>query len=319
MAKEADPNKRPLIVKKVKKVAGGHHGGAWKVAYADFVTAMMAFFLLLWLLSTSSKNTLEGIAEYFTPTTGVKDSMGIGFKGGQTDALQGAAKSNMAEPGVVSGRQPNGAVAENPDKPAPESTQADDNLFEQGASAATQAISKDKTLQNYQENIVVEQTPEGLRITVSDTDRHPMFKAGLAELTGEGELMLAALAGILQRMPNYMTITGHTDASPAEAGAKNYTKWELSTDRAQAARRYLERVGLGEERAQRVVGMADRELLTPAEPRSPRNRRIVLLMLRGHILIPDPVAAALPKAAGEGEAPAAPAVSDVAVPSPAAP
>lgn len=309
---EADPNKRPIIIKKIKKTGGGHHGGAWKVAYADFVTAMMAFFLLLWLLASSSKATLEGIAEYFTPTTGIKDSQGIGFKGGLSDAISGTARSNMAMPGVVVGRAPSGAVADNPERPSPTDSNMDDNLFAKGASALTQSIHEEQALQAYQANIGVEQTSEGLRVTISDSDKYPMFEPGKPQLSAHGEAVLGAMAALLERMPNYMTIIGHTDASPIEAGTKDYSAWELSSDRAQAARRYLVRAGLGADRFKRVIGMADRELLVPSEPRSPRNRRIALIMLRGHMLIPDTAVPAT-------EAPAAPAAEPVAeAPAPAA-
>jgi chemotaxis protein MotB len=289
-----DPSKRPIIVKKIKKGGGGHHGGAWKVAYADFVTAMMAFFLLLWLLSTSSKATLEGIAEYFTPTTGVKDSQGIGFKGGLGDVMVGVGKP-MSQPGLVSGAAPMGEVPDNQDRPSPEDAKKDDNLFEEGATAVTQAVAQDKTLQAYRDNLRLEQTAEGLRISVSDSDKMSMFETGKATLTPEGEKILARLAPIVQRMPNYLALTGNTDGSPAELGRAGYTNWELSTDRAQTARRFLEKEGVEPERTKRVVGMADRELIVPAEPRNPRNRRIVLLMLRGeHMMIPD---GAVPEAA----------------------
>lgn len=281
-------DKRPIIVKKVKKVAGGHHGGAWKVAYADFVTAMMAFFLLLWLLSTSSKATLEGVAQYFTPTTGVRDSKGIGFDGGLSDSPVGSAKSNMSQPGVVTGRSPSGEIADNPDHKAPTESNQDDNLFKEGASALTQAFTQNKVLQPYQDNINVEQTTEGLKIDITDTDKYAMFNVGTDTLTEHGQIILAKMGDILKRMPNYMSISGHTDGSPQEAGRADYGNWELSSDRAQAARRYLAKSGMEAERFKRIVGLADKEMLIPSEPRSPRNRRITLIMLRGsHILIPD--------------------------------
>jgi chemotaxis protein MotB len=288
MADKKDDKKRPIIIKKVIKKGGGHHGGAWKVAYADFVTAMMAFFLLLWLLSTSSKATLEGISEYFTPTTGVKDSQGIGFKGGTSATVNGTSKSNMSQPGVITGTTPSGAVAENEEKKAPEESDQDDNLFKEGATAVTQAFSQDKALQAYQENIQVQETPEGLRIDITDSDKYPMFDQGTPNLTSHGQIILGKMASILKRMPNYLSITGHTDGSPVESGKADYTNWELSSDRAQAARRFLLKSGMEPERPKRIVGMADKEMLVPSEPRSPKNRRITLVMLRGsHILIPD--------------------------------
>lgn len=289
---------RPIIVKKVKKVAGGHHGGAWKVAYADFVTAMMAFFLLLWLLSTSSKATLEGLSEYFTPTQGIKDSQGIGFKGGISADVDGTAKSTKSQPGVVTGQTPSGVVADNPDIKSDTESEAEDNLFRDGGKAVDQAFTQDKELSQYQENISTTQTPEGLRIDITDTDKYAMFDRGNAELTEHGQKIMARIVTIIKKMPNYMAIYGHTDASPTEAGKQNYTNWELSSDRAQAARRFMLKSGMEPERPKKIIGMADKELFTPNEPRGPKNRRISIVLMRGsHILIPD---AAIP-APSEGQ------------------
>jgi chemotaxis protein MotB len=289
--KDSKDDKRPII-KKIKKVqGGGHHGGAWKVAYADFVTAMMAFFLLLWLLSTSSKATLDGIAEFFTPTIGITGSQGIGFKGGASATATGTAKSTMAPPGVVTGANPSGAVSRAPDQQSPAEGEQEDNLFRRGGESVQQMLVQDPELQDYHDNVSVEMTPEGLKIDLMDSEKYPMFEPARANLTAHGEKLLARMLPIIRRMPNYMSITGHTDGSPAEAGnPTGYTNWELSADRANAARRFLMREGMEPERAKKVVGMADTELLMPSEPRSPRNRRISIVMLRGsHILLPaDP-------------------------------
>ncbi|MEJ0009330.1 MAG: flagellar motor protein MotB [Alphaproteobacteria bacterium] len=288
--KKDDENKRPIIVKKVKKVAGGHHGGAWKVAYADFVTAMMAFFLLLWLLSTSSKATLDGIAEFFTPTVGIRGAQGIGFKGG-VSATPGTSKAVTSNPGVVSGSNPTGVAPESTPNTAPIESNQDDNLFKQGATALHQAFTADQASAQYSDNISVEQTPDGLKIDMIDSDKYAMFDANSPNLTPHGEAVLSRMAGIIKKMPNYITITGHTDGSPVEAGKPGYTNWELSVDRANAARRYLVKAGIEPERAVKVVGMADKELLVPTEPRNPRNRRISIVLLKGsHLLIPPDTA-----------------------------
>lgn len=301
-----DDGKRPIIIKKIKKGGHGHHGGAWKVAYADFVTAMMAFFLLLWLLSSASKETLQGLSEYFTPTQGIKDQAGIGFDGGMTPNETGISKSNMSNPAITSGHTPSGVVPDDPDSQSKEESDAEDNLFKAGATAIEQAVSQDSALHQYADNISVSQTPEGLRIDVTDSDKYAMFERGGAALTEHGRLVLSRMAGLIKKMPNYMSITGHTDASPAETGSKDYTNWELSADRAQTARRFLLNSGIEAERPKRVTGMADKELFVPSEPRGPKNRRISIVMLRGsHILIPD---AATPlggiPAPGESAAPA---------------
>ena len=309
MAGKKDDGKRPIIIKKIKKSGGGHHGGAWKVAYADFVTAMMAFFLLLWLLSTSSKETLQGLSEYFTPTQGIKDQAGIGFDGGMTPNTEGKSKTNKSIPGIVTGHLPAGVIPDNPDTPSKSESEAEDNLFKSGAKAIEQSVTQDQSMQQYVDNVNVSQTPEGLRIDLMDSDKYGMFEKGTANLTEHGQKILTKIGSLIKKMPNYMSITGHTDASPAEAGRVDYSNWELSSDRAQAARRYLLKVGIEPERPKRVVGMADRELLTPDEPRGPKNRRITVLMMRGsHILVPDAVVPQrldmTPAAAPEAAAPA---------------
>lgn len=288
MAGKGDDQKRPIIIKKIKKGGHGHHGGAWKVAYADFVTAMMAFFLLLWLLSSTSKSRLEGLAEYFTPTTGIKDGMGIGFKGGLVQSEKGIAKSAQSQVGIVTGRTPSGTVAENPDNQAKAESDQDANLFKEGSTSIEQAFSQDQSVSQYKDNVAVRQTPEGLQIDIIDSDKYSMFNPSATVLTEHGKTILTRITAILRKMPNYLAVTGHTDASPAEAGKADYTNWELSADRAQVARRFMVQSGMEPERPKRVTGMADKELVTPQEPRGPRNRRISILMLRGsHILIPD--------------------------------
>jgi chemotaxis protein MotB len=312
-----DDGKRPIIIKKVKKVAGGHHGGAWKVAYADFVTAMMAFFLLLWLLSSSSKETLAGLSEYFTPTQGITGNIGIKDAGGTSPDVQGTKKSSLSQQTIVAGNTPSGQVSENPEKQSKEETQMEDNLFSRGADSVVQAM-RQEAMQQYSDNVNVKVTPEGLRIDITDSDKYAMFERGSATLTAHGEKILARMAQIIQKMPNFMAIYGHTDASPAEAGKLDYSNWELSSDRAQSARRFLTKSGIEAERSKKVIGMADRELFTPAEPRGPKNRRIALVMLRGsHILIPD--GAVPPKSEGPvvappqmPEEPAAPAAAPAA-------
>ena len=294
-----DSDKRPIIIKKIKKGGHGHHGGAWKVAYADFVTAMMAFFLLLWLLSTSSKAKLQGIAEYFTPTVGLKDGLGIGFKGGSSQSESGIAKNDAAQPGVVNGAVRSGEVAESQDTKAPVESDQDDKLFKEGGTAVEQAINNDKTLQAVRDQISVQQTPEGLKIDITDSDKYPMFIPQTATLTDMGKAVLGQMAKVIRKMPNYLAVIGHTDASTDEQGKADYTAWELSADRANAARRYLLKSGIDPQQPKKVTGSGDKELLLPNDPRSPRNRRVTLLMMRGsHILIPD---AAVP-----GGAPSAP-------------
>jgi len=282
MAKK-DDDKRPIIIKKIKKGGHGHHGGAWKVAYADFVTAMMAFFLLLWLLSSSSKATLEGIAEYFTPTIGVKDKEGIGFTGGTTISEDGIRKNDSAPVAIMPGATPQGVVADVPEQSMTEAAE-EAALFEK-AQAAVKATMADNA--QLAENIYIEQTPEGLKIDIVDSEKHPMFVPGRGELTPEGQAVLSRMLPIIKKMPNYMSISGHTDASPIDNKNPSYTNWELSADRANAARRYMIEQGMESERPKKVVGMADREPLDEEDPRNPKNRRISIVMLKGsHLALP---------------------------------
>ena len=271
-------DKAPIIIKKVKKGGHGHHGGAWKVAYADFVTAMMAFFLLLWLLSSTSEDQKKGIADYFTPTVGLKDAMGIGVEGGQSPMEDGIAKSDLMPPGVVVGQVPQGPIADVP-KESMIDGEKDAKLFEKAEEAMKQAIEADPTLREFKDNIIMEQTPEGLKLELRDDDLHPMFLPGSVELSTFGQKILRAMTPFIRKMPNLLAIIGHTDATPL--GRNGYTNWELSADRSNSARRFLVNNGLNEKRIGKITGRADQELLLPDAPASARNRRIELILLRG--------------------------------------
>jgi len=247
---------------------------------------MMAFFLLLWLIASSSKAKLDGIAEYFTPTVGLKDSMGIGFEGGTTAEMDGIRKSDKAPPGIMPGQTPAGLTADTPTKTAQVEGTADSQLFEQAEMAMKQAFESDPNLRELSENVIVEQTPEGLKIELQDTDKHPMFLTGGATLTADGQKLMMAMKGVIVRLPNYISITGHTDASSRPSA--EYTNWELSADRATASRRYLLKIGLENSRIRKIVAMGDAELIDAEDPRNPRNRRISIILLRGtHMALPD--------------------------------
>lgn len=284
---------KPIIIKKVYKLDGGHHGGAWKVAYADFVTAMMAFFLLLWLLSTTSEAQKEAIADYFTPTIGLKDAMGIGFEGGESPNEEGKKKSELMPPGVVVGQVQPGPTPETPKDTLIESDK-DAKLFEKAEEAIKQAIESDPNMRDLSDNIIVEQSPEGLKIQIVDSDKKTMYEPGTASLTEHGRMILTAMNKVIAMMPNYISISGHTDSSAYSKGA-NYGNWELSADRANAARRFLLSIGMVSERVGKVVGLADRELLLPQEPRSEKNRRVTLILLRGAYMNSSPLAQPAPR------------------------
>ncbi len=288
-------NEQPIVIKRIKKVAGGHHGGAWKVAYADFVTAMMAFFLLLWLLSSTTTTQKMGLAEYFTPTIGIKDSMGIGVKGGLHSSEAGRSKNDLVAVGLVVGQVKQGDVAAAPNEAVGESDPDAESTSKSAESAEStedaeqmqstaqdikQALDSQEELKDYQNNVLVQDTPEGLKIDMIDDAKKPMFVPGGAALTEMGKKVLDSMARMVAKTPNNIAIKGHTD-SPTSTQNPQYTIWELSADRANSARRMLSTTQLETERVVKVQAMADKELLVPQEPNSPRNRRITIIILRG--------------------------------------
>lgn len=272
---------QPIIIKKITKVEGGHHGGAWKVAYADFVTAMMAFFLLLWLLSSASDGQLNGIADYFTPTIGLKDEMGIGFDGGESNEVEdGSKKNTLTRPGIVMGQNPQGLKPGDPKKKATlDAPDGEEMLFQQRGRAIKEVLSRNGALSKFADNVLVTETPEGLKIQLMDSDKDSMFKPGGTALSDTGKILLGKMTDILQGMPNMISITGHTDSVPFTK-RPDYSNWELSSERANAARRYMMEHGMIEERVAKVQGRADKEPLPDEAPEASKNRRIEIILLK---------------------------------------
>jgi chemotaxis protein MotB len=301
VAAKSKGNSRPLILKKVVEDGShGHHGGAWKVAYADFVTAMMAFFLLLWLLSTSSEETLKGLAEYFSESIAQ-----VGPPGGVGGTLQGLTVVPDAVPRTPASLldlQPTAAVGK-VDRPDPEQIELgsarsvapseDDDpqaleealrrreveRFESAKRAIEAALSSaPDELKRLKDSLVFDQTPEGLRIQIVDREQYAMFPLGSDVMYPHTRRLLALVAQAVRGMPNRISIRGHTDARPFAPGA-GYDNWRLSSDRANATRLALVEAGLDPGRIAEVVGRADAEPLVPAAPNDPRNRRISLVLL----------------------------------------
>ncbi len=275
---------RPIIIKKIYKAENKHHGGAWKVAYADFVTAMMAFFLLLWLISSTSEGKLESIADYFSPTIGLKDSLGIGFKGGRTDVLvKGVRRENTSKPSIISGQPPQGIkIGEVKPTAIMETPEGDQMIFDKAASSLNQAIADDAQMRSMGENIMMEQKPEGLSVQLLDSDTEPMFYDGGTKLTATGERILAKITHVIADVPNHISVTGHTDAKPFSRNkSASYSNWELSADRANAARRFMIASGLNPEQVGKVQGRAAKELLFVHDPVAAKNRRIEIILLKG--------------------------------------
>ncbi|MCW8915620.1 MAG: OmpA family protein [Magnetovibrio sp.] len=282
-----------IVIKKIKKGGGGHHGGAWKIAYADFVTAMMAFFLLLWLLNAVSQEQLEGIADYFAPTVTSTSQSGSGdILGGTTVAVDGALEDTVSRPTVTMDLPPPAAGSGGEamqDEPVQAEVdaeeakkQAEQEQFEKAEEDLKEALETLPEFAQLAQSLMVDNTPEGLRIQVVDQDGLSMFPSGSASMYEHTERVLGLVLTIINKMPQDLAISGHTDAVPMGGGpAAAYTNWELSSDRANAARRYLLRNGVPENRIARVVGRAAKEPLLPDNPTDAKNRRLSIVLMRG--------------------------------------
>lgn len=289
-----------IIIKKVKKGGHGSHGGAWKIAYADFVTAMMAFFLLMWLLANTSEEQKKGIADYFTPTARVSPttSGSDGVLGGQTITEEGAMISDRSAIGVQVTLPPaeESETEPDPDAPAGETAaekaareaeeaaqkakfEEETKQFDEAEAALKRAITEAPELRELVNNLVVDHTPEGLRIQLVDQNKKSMFPSGRADMFEHTRQLMALVVKAIGSLPQNISIKGHTDATPF-SGANGYSNWELSTDRANASRRALINSGLASERVVSVVGRAAMDPLIVDDPRSPQNRRISIILLR---------------------------------------
>ena len=273
------------IVKKIKKGGHGHHGGAWKVAYADFVTAMMAFFLLLWLLNSVTQEQLEGISNYFAPvSTSASTSGSGGMLEGQTMQQQQSTPSPQSSvtvdlPPPSAGQGPADQEGD-PDSEATAAAAREEEQFETAQNALRQALESIPNLQDLAKSLLVDATPEGLRIQIVDQDGLAMFPSGRANMFDHTKRILGLVAQVIKKMPQMIAIAGHTDAVPFNSGG-GYGNWELSADRANASRRALIELGVPESRINRVVGKASEEPLLVDDPNNPRNRRISIILLRG--------------------------------------
>ncbi|RYF96080.1 MAG: chemotaxis protein MotB, partial [Caulobacteraceae bacterium] len=251
----------PILIKKVKKAAGhAHHGGAWKVAYADFVTAMMAFFLLMWLINTTSPEQKRGIADYFAPASISESTSGSGGILGGTalgeDGAQGAGSQAIIEQMAPESPNPNdGSQQDAAKEMSPEAStealreailQREQAAFASAAQSLRQALQDMPELAELSKNILIDQTPEGLRIQLVDQEGRSMFATGRAEPNDRAKLLLRAVAKIVNQLPNRISIAGHTNASVD--GAKPDGDWQLSAARADASRRVLQSAGVDPDR-----------------------------------------------------------------------
>ena len=300
-------DERPIIIKRVKKVSGGgHHGGAWKVAYADFVTAMMAFFLLLWLLNAVTEEQKKGIANYFRPTLAVQNtSATFTILAGQAQPMEdmsggSSVQTETDDPEEADITQPEPAAADSNtpqsnqgDKPEPgqgekpvdlEEAQAavaahEQQQFEQIKSEIQNAIREDPQLKELEKNLQIDQTEDGIRIQLLDQEKVSMFPSGSAVMNPRSRELLMKVAEVVKTLPNKVEISGHTDAQPYPGG-HGYTNWELSADRANASRRVLVAAGISADRLRKIEGRADTDPFVAADPFDPQNRRISIILLR---------------------------------------
>jgi chemotaxis protein MotB len=289
---QGESKARPIYVKRVKKVAGGHHGGAWKVAYADFVTAMMAFFMVMWLVAAVSKDQRAAIFDYFKnpsmePGKSAKPApgqmgpggastspidMGGGLDSPKTSLKKASEMGTTAPPSQEKPEEQQASAAEEARK-ALEKQQLDSLMQD-----LKEAIGKSQALQPFKDQLLLDITPEGLRIQILDAQNRPMFDIGSSRLKNYTADILREVTTYLRTVPNQISLTGHTDAAPY-AGITGFTNWDLSTDRANAARRALEGAGLETERIARVVGLGSSVLFDKTDPRSAVNRRISIVVM----------------------------------------
>ncbi|WP_188237416.1 flagellar motor protein MotB [Sphingopyxis sp. LK2115] len=271
---------RPIIVKKVIEAGhGGHHGGAWKVAYADFVTAMMAFFLLMWLLGATNEKQRKALADYFAPTIvqSKQDTAGSnGLFGGDSLVSVDKYPHGAAQTGTRAMTIPRDAVG-GPREASGREREAESKRLSLLAQAMKDRVLSKGDLKRLARNLHFTETMEGLRIDIVDDADFSMFALGTSQLTPAGAKLFAEIAVPIAEAPNQLMIRGHTDAAPwsAKSGTNN---WRLSVDRAEVTRHYLEFRGIESNRFARIEGVADREPYVPSDRFDPRNRRISITL-----------------------------------------
>ncbi|MDH5572831.1 MAG: flagellar motor protein MotB, partial [Gammaproteobacteria bacterium] len=304
-----EDKKQPIVIKKIIKGGAAHHGGSWKVAYADFVTAMMAFFLLLWLLGITDEQQRDGLSDWFKNPSAIKGPGGASTSmiklGGTKDVPRG--KERRPEQLAPEIKQKVEKTKEEvrvkmTDKQTSEEKvkerikeivkEQDKKRLDQLLQKLKVAIERSDELKNFKDQLLLEITPEGLRVQIVDTKNRPMFALGSAELKPYTKVILKKISKMItQEVPNKVSLSGHTDATPFPKGyiefedrygndyRKPYSNWELSADRANAARRELIDAGLPKEQLGRIVGLASSVLFDKSDPRNPVNRRISILIM----------------------------------------
>jgi chemotaxis protein MotB len=270
---------QPIIIKRVRKGGHGKHGGAWKIAYADFVTAMMAFFLLMWLLGSTTEGDKKGIADFFNAPLKVSLMGGTG-SGDSSSVVRGGGADLTRSTGQVK----DGDVQARRRLLNLKALQAEQKRLELARLEALkkkveQALAASPKLEAMKSQIRLDMTRDGLRFQITDEQNRPMFDSGSAVVKPYMRELLHEIGHVLSDVPNHITLEGHTDAQPFSAGERGYSNWELSSDRANASRREIVAGGLPDDRMLLVQGMASSKLFVPGDPASPLNRRISIIVM----------------------------------------
>ncbi len=271
---------QPIVIKKIKKGGHAHHGGAWKLAYADFVTAMMAFFLLMWLLGSTDESARKGIAAFFT------DPYKISMEGGKsvaerTSMIEGGGEDRVSsDDGQVLKGETVDEGKSSPEEIEKQAEEIEKAKLESLKEDIQQKLNESPELNEFKEQVKLEITSEGLRILIVDDKSRPMYKLASAQTEPHIRIILRALAPTINELPNRVSLNGHTDALPFPLNQKGYTNWELSSDRANAARYELIEGGLAENKILRVIGLASSiPYNKETDPLNPINRRISIIVM----------------------------------------
>jgi len=274
-----DNSQQPIVVKRIKRGGREHHGGAWKIAYADFVTAMMAFFLLMWLIGSTAKGDLDGIAQFFQTPLKVALQGGSGsgdasslIKGGGQDLTRSAGQVKRGD--IEASRKAINLQAQTGEREQQEATRLSELKREIESMLDSNPLVKD-----YKSQLFLDMTSEGLRIQIVDAQNRPMFDLASAELKPYTREILRQIGASLNGVENRISLSGHTDATPFAGGEKGFSNWELSASRANASRRELIAGGMSEAKVVRVVGLASTVMLDRHDPNNPINRRISVIVM----------------------------------------
>ncbi|MBI5329965.1 MAG: flagellar motor protein MotB [Betaproteobacteria bacterium] len=274
----ADDTQRPIVIKRIKKSGSAAHGGAWKIAYADFVTAMMAFFLLMWLLGSTTKAQMEGIAEYFKTPMKVALSGGSG-SGDASSVIKGGGQDLTRRDGQIKQGENEDRKRINLEAAEAERQRQEVQTLESLKGKLEKAIESNARMAQFKNQLKIDITAEGLRIQIVDDQNRPMFDSGGAVMKSYTRDILREIGRTLNAVPNKISLSGHTDAVPFYGGEAGYSNWELSADRANASRRELVVGGLEEGKVLRVVGLASAVAFDKDAPEAPINRRISIVVM----------------------------------------